>query len=119
MNATRLPGPVRWLIVTAPIGIWMAHLVISAAVVQFVSTHDTWTWVLYVITPLCAIPILLCIVASRALQTGAESLGGDPDGGSEASQLWFLGELGVFLGAFNLLLVIAEGVMVPVLFNHG
>ena len=51
-----------------------------------------------------------------ALQTAA---GDDPEGGSENSQLAFIGELGVYLGAFNLLLVVAEGVMVPVLFNHG
>jgi hypothetical protein len=116
VNATRMPGPVRWLIVSAPVAIWMVHLVASAAVVQFATTHDMWTWVLYVITPLCVVPILVCMAASRALQTAA---GDDPEGGSENSQLAFIGELGVYLGAFNLLLVVAEGVMVPVLFNHG
>ena len=86
MNATRMPGPLRWLVVSAPVAIWMAHLIASAAVVQFVSTHDMWTWVLYVITPLCAIPILVCMLAARALQTSAASSGRTNTSRAEATR---------------------------------
>jgi len=99
-----------WAVTAAPIGFWMVHLVYMAAVATR-SCSSTWRWTLYAITPVTAIPTIACGAVSwhlRRKNAGAES-------GSEEAQLAFLGLLGVAHAAFNLLLILAEGVLVPIL----
>ncbi len=103
-----------WLVATAPVGFWMVHLVFSAAVATQACDSD-WRWTLYAITPVTAVPTLACMAVSwhlRRTRSGSEP-------GSQDAQLSFLGTIGLVVGAFNLLLILAEGALVPVLSGCG
>jgi hypothetical protein len=104
----------HWAVASAPIAFWMIHLVFMAAV----ATRDdspTWRWTLYAITPVTAIPTAACMALSWHWYRKYAS----SEAGSEEAQLEFLGLLGVAHGAFNLLLILAEGVLVLVLTGRG
>jgi hypothetical protein len=104
----------HWIVASAPVGLWMVHLTYMAAVATRTDS-PTWRWTLYAITPVCAIPTVICTGLSwywYRKYAGA-------DEGSEEAQLGFIGLLGVAFGAFNLLLIIAEGVLVPILSSRG
>ena len=104
----------HWAVMSAPIGFWMVHLVYMAAVATQQS-DPSWRWTLYAITPICAIPTAICMALSYhwyRKYAGSEVA-------SDEAQLEFLGLLGVAHGAFSLLLIIAEGVLVPILTRHG
>jgi hypothetical protein len=92
----------------------MVHLTYMAAVATRADS-STWRWTLYAITPATAIPTLVCLALSwhwHRKYAGAEP-------GSEESQLEFIGLIGVATGVFNLLLIVAEGVLVPILSSRG
>jgi hypothetical protein len=104
----------HWAVAAAPVGFWMIHLVYMAAVATRAES-STWRWTLYAITPVTAIPTLVCMGLSwhwYRRYSGAET-------GSEDAQLGFIGLLGVAHGAFNLLLILAEGALVPILSGRG
>lgn len=104
----------HWAVAAAPVAFWMIHLVFMAAVAPRAES-PTWRWTLYAITPVTAVPALVCTLLSwhwYRRYAGAET-------GSEEAQLGFIGLLGVAHGAFNLLLILAEGALVPILSGRG
>jgi hypothetical protein len=104
----------HWLVATAPVLFWMIHLTYMAAVATQADS-PTWRWTLYAITPVMGIPTVICLALSWYWLR--KYRGGDP--GSEEAQLEFVALIGVASGVFNLLLILAEGVLVPILSSRG
>jgi hypothetical protein len=102
-----------WAVATVPPAIWGIHLVYAAAMVRLTCSHPDLRWTLYVgtIIPAAVVAGLTALAALRVRQPD----GADPDGASEADQLAFLGYLAVLVGIVNVLLIVAEGIVIPFL----
>jgi hypothetical protein len=105
--------PLRWALVGLPIALWALHLTASAAIVRFTCSHPGWHWTLYAVTAVAGVPVLVTIGLSVLIVR--QTAGADPDGVTEEDQIAFLGWVGVFVGVINLLLIVAEGILVPFL----
>ena len=103
----------RWSLVGVPVLAWTAHLTFSAAIVHYTCRHPEYRWTLHAGTAglglVCLVTIALSLLSIR--QTEAA----DVDGEDQASQVAFLGRLAVVVGVANLLLITAEGILVPFL----
>jgi hypothetical protein len=105
--------PLRWTIVWLPIALWTLHLTVSAAVVHFTCSQPGWRWTLYAVTGAAGLPVLVTIGLSVIVVR--QTAGTDADGVTEDDQIAFLGRVGVFVGVINLVLIVAEGILVPFL----
>lgn len=100
----------RWALLAIPIAAWAFHLVFSAAAVEWTCNAPAWRWILYAVTPIAALPVIVCIALAVALQRS------DPAPDSEIGrQRRFLDLLIIASGVFNLVLIVAEGIVVPFL----
>jgi hypothetical protein len=117
MDAPQLPSTrdhrLLWAVATVPPAIWGIHLVYAAGMVHLTCSHPDLRWTLYVgtIIPAALVAGLTALAARRLRQSPAA----DPDGASEADQLNFLGYLAVLVGLVNVLLIVAEGIVIPFL----
>jgi hypothetical protein len=99
-------------LVTVPIGAWIVHLTFSAAAVRFTCSHHEWRWILYAVTVVTGAVALAGVALSARL---VRATGGREDGDRDVDQLAFLARVGVFVGVINLVLIVAEGILVPFL----
>jgi hypothetical protein len=101
----------RWALVWVPIGVWAAHLTFEAAMVHETCSHPGLRWTLYAGTVVPAGIVLGAIaLAVRALR---QSPNADLEGATEDDQVAFLAYLGLVMGIVSLILIIAEGIVVP------
>jgi hypothetical protein len=102
---------VLWILVWVSIGLWVFHLTFSAAVVHVTCSDPGWRWSLYAVTPLAAVPALLASLV--ALRVVRETELDDDAGPSEEDQIAFLSRVTLFVAVINLVLIVAEGIVVP------
>jgi membrane-associated protease RseP (regulator of RpoE activity) len=105
--------PLRWTLVSLPIALWTLHLTVSAAMVHFTCSQPGWRWVLYAVTAVAGLPVVVTIGLSVLVVR--QTAGAGADGVTEDEQIAFLGWIGVFVGVINLVLIVAEGILVPFL----
>jgi hypothetical protein len=119
MNDTANASHTRllWALIVVPIGAWIAHLTFSAAFVPFTGDHPEYRWTLYAITVVTGAPVLVTIAVSLWLARRNRS--GTAEGGSFADQTALLAVLGIAFGVINLVLIIAEGIVVPFLSSRA
>ena len=95
----------------------MVHLTFSAAFVPFTADHPEYRWTLYAITAVTGLVVLVTIAIS--LWVARRNPEGRLDGDSDADQVALLALLGVVIGVINLVLIVAEGSVVPFLSSHA
>lgn len=98
-----------WTASSVPIALWIAHLTALAALARPVCERPELSWVPHALTvglALACVPFVL--MASRL------SVGADPDETEAVADRRFLGLLGLALGGFSILLIVAEGLVVLV-----
>lgn len=106
MNTAGFRG---WTASSVPIGLWIVHLTVLAALAQPICDRPELSWIPHALTvglALGCVPFLL--MAARL------SVGADPDETEAVADRRFLGLLGLVLGGFSLLLIVAEGLVVLV-----
>ncbi len=113
-------GPVRrgvtvWYAAFGGVGTWTVHLVFEAAFVHWTYVVHGWEWVLHAATAVCALATLGAMALSWRLRAVAD--GADESDAGDAGQLRFLGNLGLLVGAINLLLILLEGAYAAVLYQ--
>jgi hypothetical protein len=106
-----------WALIVVPIGAWIVHLTFSAAFVPFTGDHPEYRWTLYAITVVTGVPVLVAIAVSLWLARRGSD--GTVGGGSDADQTELLAVLGLAIGVINLVLIIAEGIVVPFLSSRA
>jgi hypothetical protein len=114
MDAPRLRAHdhrLLWAVATVPPAVWSIHLIFDAAMVRISCSHPDLRWTLYAGTVIPA--ALVAGLTALAVLRLRRSPGGDLDGSSEDDQLAFLGYLAVLVGIVSLLLIVAEGVVIP------
>ena len=113
MNQTARASHTRLLyaLIVIPITAWAVHLTFSAAFVPFTADHPEYRWTLYAITVVTGAVVLLTIGVSVWLmrQYPAGTLGG----GSNTDGTALLALLAAAIGVISLVLIIAEGIVVP------
>jgi len=128
MNAHRIEsaGPARrsvlvWFAVFGGVAAWTAHLLFFVSMVQYTCNVGGDVWVLHLVTALTAAATIAAIALSANLLRIARDngRGADDDRDTPDARLRFLGGLGVLVGAINLLLILAEGSLVPFLRRCG
>jgi len=100
-----------WAVATVPPAVWAIHLVFAAAMVRISCSHPDLRWTLYVGTVIPA--AVVAGLTALAVLRRRRAPGADIDGSSEDDQVAFLGYLAVLVGIVNLLLIVAEGVVIP------
>ena len=128
MTAHRIEsaGPARrsvlvWFAVFGGVAAWTTHLLFLVIMVQYTCNVGGDVWVLHLVTALTAAATIAAIALSANLLRIARDngRGADDDRDTPDARLRFLGGLGVLVGAINLLLILAEGSLVPFLRRCG
>jgi hypothetical protein len=106
------PSGVRvWVPATAPIALWLVHLVALSALTRSACADGT-NWVAHVLTAALGALTALAIVACELLRRRGARLAAEAtdDGAAEVPRnLEFIGIFGMLLGAFSLALILYEG----------
>lgn len=102
---------VLWALVFFPILIWVMHLTFDSAMVRLTCSDPGLRWTLYAGTVLPAVIVGGSIALALALVR--QEAGADPDGSSLDDQVAFVASLALFIGIVNLLLIVAEGILIP------
>ena len=105
-------GLLVWATMTAGLAAWTVHIVSFAALVQYVETHDH-RWIFTVGNIVCVGVALAAMWLSWLMIRAAGDA--SEDAGTPAGRIKFLGMLGLATNAFNLALIVLEGVYVYVL----
>lgn len=106
----RLPRGVRgiatvWFPVLGPIGAWTVHAVYIAGIARLACTRPSSMTTIHIVT---AATLAVC-AAAIALSVRLVRRGARPDAAdTTAARARFLGLLGVAIGVFNLVLIVAE-----------
>jgi hypothetical protein len=108
---------VLWALIVAPITAWMVHLTFSAAFVPFTADHPQYRWTLYAITGVTGVIVVVTIAISALV--AHRNPEGSLDGDTEVDQVALLAFLGIVIGVINLVLIVAEGSVVPFLSSHA
>jgi hypothetical protein len=102
---------VLWALVLFPILVWVIHLTFDSAMVHLTCSDPGLRWTLYAGTVLPAVVVGGTI--ALALVLVRQEPGADPDGSSLEDQVAFVAYLALAIGILNLLLIIAEGILIP------
>lgn len=109
----RSRGWLRWSPLLVGPAVWGLHLIFSAAMVRLTCSNPELRWTLYAGTVVPALVVAASLVI--AVVTVRDAAGADFEGDDPDAQLSFLGHLGVVIAAISILLIVAEGVVVPFL----
>jgi len=107
-----------WTAIGVSIGAWTIHIVASAALVRYVCEHPNLKWVMHALTVGLALVCVGCIllVLRTALLPGEDA----EDSGSTTANVRFLSRVAAAVAAFNLVLIVVEGIYVVFLHPcHG
>ena len=120
VEAIERAGPIKrgfvvWYAVFGGLGAWTVHLVMSAALVRWLSNVHEGHWPLDVVTAVCVVATLLALWLSWRLYRVAG--GADEGGADDPGQLLFLAYLGLAFNVINLALIVIEGAYAVALFQ--
>jgi hypothetical protein len=104
-----------WFPLIGTVGLWMVHLVGSAALTRATCNAPNREWMLHALTAVTAVPTAIGIVLAWRLLAANRD---DDSADSDAGRRRFLGVLGVIVAAANLLLILAEEGMVLGFLHH-
>jgi hypothetical protein len=98
-----------WYALLGGIGAWTIHLLMLTSFVRFTCNADDYVWVLHLTT---AVTLAMTVAAMALSQRLVRQSRGE---GVEADRTRFIGQLGLVVGAVNLMLIALEGLYVFVL----
>jgi hypothetical protein len=107
-------GALMWWTTFGSIFLWMIHLTAEAALVPLHERHASAAWLMHGLTVVLA----LAVIAGMWISWGYTRVGEREGRATPAGRTVFLGWLGLGMGAFNLLLIVYEGMLIVAL-HHG
>jgi membrane protein implicated in regulation of membrane protease activity len=105
-------GVLRWFITFGSIGLWLVHIGAEAALVGYSDHHR---WVLWVMNGLTIVLAALALLTTLLSWHTVRRHDHDESHMSPQGRTVFVGWLGVFIGAVNVLLIVVEGIYIVVL----
>ncbi len=116
---TRLLDGLRmWFPVVAGVGAWTVHILALSSLARLACLHPGVVWVMHGITIAC-IAVTVAAIAMAAGMARAGGGGTSDEDATPVSRTVFLGQLGVIVGVFNLVLIALEGLYVGVVPRCG
>lgn len=105
-------GPKLWLITFGSIGLWLIHVGSEISLAGYSSTHHGVEWVMDALTiALAALAVLTTLAAWRLVERQRQPENHvSPDGRTA-----FVGWMGVFIGACDVVLIVVEGIFLVAL----
>jgi hypothetical protein len=95
-----------WFAVCGGIGAWMTHLIAESALARRTCVTGN-EWVLHALTvALAGVTVAAMLMATRLRAPAMDA------GRAEGTELTFLGKMGLLIGAINVALIVAEGLLV-------
>jgi hypothetical protein len=126
MNATAAPasGDRRWLFavwfpILGPLAAWAVHLVAESALVRSAQQHDWVIWVMHGLSVVLGAVAVAGIVVAYGLTRAGDHVDTGERSGSAESRSAFLGWLGLYAAAFNLLLIAGEEAIIVWVHVHA
>ena len=105
-----------WTVTLSGIALWTVHVLAEVSLVPYSRHHHWLVWWMHGFTVLLALGAALAALLSWRL---ARHPGASERDDTPAGRSVFLGWFGVVSNAFNMLLIIVEGVYVGVLWTHA
>ena len=115
MSTSLRPAPTGlkvWIPVTAPIGLWAAHLTADSALSRLACNDHPYRWLQHALTVGTALGVVVCMVLALSLVRAGR--GSSEEDGTAQGRTMFLGLFGLGVGAVNLAMILLEGTYVIV-----
>jgi hypothetical protein len=101
-----------WYPIIGPLAAWGVHLVGESALVRSAQTHHWVIWAMHGLTVAMGLAAALGIVIAYRLTRAGHDVEGGQRSGAAAGRTAFMGWMGLYTAAFNLLLIVGEELVI-------